>query len=564
MGLFERWSINMLFTVAAIIYISSLFIDVYEVDSAQYAAISAEMDRSGEHLEVYQNGIDYLDKPPLIFWTASLMYKIFGVSNWAFKLSSLLFSFIAILSTYKVGYLLYNKRTGFVAAIILLTSQAYFIFNNDVRTDALLTGAVIFSVWQLVAHFYTRKRIHFISAFVAIGFAMMAKGPIGLVVPGLAFGSYLIGRSNYSQIFRVKWLFGLAITALTLLPMSIGLYTQFDAQPEKELHLPPNYEDAKIGVSGLKFYYWDQSFGRVTGESEWEDTSSYDFFFGIFAYSFLPWSLIGFWAVFWRVFNAARDFALKRKKQEWLTLGGFVLPFIAFSMSQFKLDHYIFVTYPFAAIIVSEFILRVVNEKPKWWTNILVGIQGLVIFTSLGIAIFIIAYALPTANIFLWAGFTILMGLTFYFYFFDKEKLHKIIMASVFVSLSANWVFNLHFYPKIAATYQSGRQFAVAVADDNIDLENVFITSDSYRHGMNFYTKSNLNTVSPNALRDVDLTDKWLYAKEKDLSVLREVYPDLEVVKTFYTYPVTRLTPEFLNPKTRSQTLDTEYLLYLK
>ncbi len=564
MGLFERWSLNVLFIFASFIYIAGLFIDVYEIDSAQYAAISGEMHRTGNYLEVYQNGIDYLDKPPLVFWTANLMYKIFGESNWSFKLSSFLFSLIALISTYKVGYLLYNKRTGFVAAIILLTSQAFFIFNNDVRTDTLLTGAVIFSVWQLVAYFYTRKWQNFVLAFVAIGLAMLAKGPIGLVVPAMAFGSYLIGRDNFKQIFKLKWLLGLGITAMVLLPMSIGLYTQFDAHPEKELHLPPNANEPRTEVSGLHFYYWEQSFGRITGENEWKDSSGYDFFIGIFLYSFLPWSLIGLWAIFWRVFNAVRDFALKRKKQEWLTLGGFVLPFIAFSMSHFKLDHYIYVTYPFAAIIVSEFILRVVNEKPRWWKSILLGMQGLVIFSSLFIATFILSYVLPNANFFIWAGFTVLMGLTFYFFFFDKDKLHKIVLASVFVSLAANWVFNIHFYPKIARTYQVGRQFAETIVDKKIDLNEVYIMDNTYRHGMNFYTQSNLQIASINNLQENDLRNHWVFVKDAELQSLKALYPKLEIVETYYSYPITRLSMKFLLPETRKETLESKYLIFLK
>ena len=358
-------------------------IDVLEVDSAQYASISGEMYRDGSYLEVKQNGVDYLDKPPLVFWTASWMYNIFGVHNWSFKLSSLLFSIIGLFSTYKVGYLLYNKRTGFIAMLVLLTCQAFFIYNNDVRADALLSGAVIFSIWQLIAYLYYKKWINLIFGFAAIGVAMLAKGPIGIMVPALAMGSYLIGKKNYKDIFKWQWLVGLGITAIVLLPMSYGLYTQYDAQPEKQLSLPPNYDEPRDSVSGLHFYYWEQSFGRITGENEWKDTSGPGFFFGIFTYSFMPWSLIGFWAIFWRIFNAARDFILKRKKQEWLTLGGFVLPFLAFSTSQFKLDHYIYVTYPFAAVIVAEFILRVVQSKPSWWTNILIAIQGLVIIISL-------------------------------------------------------------------------------------------------------------------------------------------------------------------------------------
>ena len=564
MGLFNRWSLNVIFVFASLIYVGGLLIDVLEVDSAQYASISGEMYRNGNYLEVQQNGIDYLDKPPLVFWTASWMYNIFGVHNWSFKLSSLLFSIIGLFSTYKVGYLLYNKRTGFVAMLVLLTCQAFFIYNHDVRTDALLSGAVIFSIWQLIAYLYYKKWINLIFGFAAIGVAMLAKGPIGIMVPALAMGSYLIGKKNFKDIFKWQWLVGLCVTAFVLLPMSYGLYTQYDAHPEKELALPPNYDEPRDSVSGLHFYYWEQSFGRITGENEWKDASGPDFFFGIFAYSFMPWSLIGFWAIFWRIFNAARDFILKRKKQEWLTLGGFVLPFVAFSTSHFKLDHYIYVTYPFAAVIVAEFILRVVESKPSWWTNILIALQGLVIATCLVVIYAVFIWAFPTNNIIIWIGLLLLLGLTLYFYLVDKDRLHKIILTSVFISLSVNWVFNFHFYPTISEEYQIGKKVALCISENNIDPENVIISKNAYVHQINFYAKSNFWSYSTEDLVNLDFKNKYALVKEEDLAALKSAYTKVEIVEEFNYFHITRLNMTFLNPEKRSETIERNYLVYLE
>lgn len=564
MGLFNRWSLNLIFAFASLIYIGGLLVDVLEVDSAQYASISGEMYRDGSYLEVKQNGVDYLDKPPLVFWTASWMYNIFGVHNWSFKLSSLLFSIIGLFSTYKVGYLLYNKRTGFISMLVLLTCQAFFIYNNDVRTDALLSGAVIFSIWQLIAYLYYKKWVNLIMGFAAIGVAMLAKGPIGIMVPALAMGSYLIGKNNYKDIFKWQWLVGLGVTAIVLLPMSYGLYTQYDAQPEKQLSLPPNYDEPRDSVSGLHFYYWEQSFGRITGENEWKDTSGPGFFFGIFAYSFMPWSLIGFWAIVWRIFNAARDFILKRKKQEWLTLGGFILPFIAFSTSQFKLDHYIYVTYPFAAVIVAEFILRVTQSKPSWWTNILVSIQGLVILASLAVIYIVFIWAFPSSNIAIWIGLIVLIGLTLYFYLIDKDLLHKIILTSIFISLSVNWVFNFQLYPVLSTEYQIGKKVATYISENKIDAQDLIISKNAFLHQINFYSESNFLVYSTENLIRKDFKDTYALIKEVDLEALKSSYARVSIKEEFSYFHVTKLNMMFLNPKTRAETLQRKYLVYLE
>ncbi len=57
---------------------------------------------------------------------------------------------------------------------------------------------------------------------------------------------------------------------ILLIPMSIGLYQQFDLHPEKIVN-------GKHGVSGLRFFYWSQSFGRITGESPWKNDVNISF-----------------------------------------------------------------------------------------------------------------------------------------------------------------------------------------------------------------------------------------------------------------------------------------------
>ncbi|MDP4935318.1 MAG: hypothetical protein NWR30_11420, partial [Salibacteraceae bacterium] len=111
--------------------------------------------------------------------------------------------------------------------------------------------------------------------------------------------------------------------------MSIGLYQQW-------------------GFKGLRFYYWTQSFGRITGESEWNNHTGFEFFLHTFLWAFLPWSLLAIGAMA----NKLRQL----KQGEYLTLGGFLLPFIALSFSKYKLPHYIFVTFPFLAILTGHYI----------------------------------------------------------------------------------------------------------------------------------------------------------------------------------------------------------------
>ena len=69
---------------------------IMEIDAMQYASIARELLRNDNILHFFDNGNPYLDKPPLIFWMNALGYKIFGVSNWSYRIPSIFFSIIAI------------------------------------------------------------------------------------------------------------------------------------------------------------------------------------------------------------------------------------------------------------------------------------------------------------------------------------------------------------------------------------------------------------------------------------------------------------------------------------
>lgn len=131
------------------VYITGMFVDLMEADAAQYASMSLEMMRTGSYLEIYHRGADYIDKPPLIFWTTALSFKIFGVSNFTYKLPSVLFTLLGLFSTFQFARMFYGKLSAYAATLVLASCHAWFQINQDVRTDTILAACTIFAIWQL-------------------------------------------------------------------------------------------------------------------------------------------------------------------------------------------------------------------------------------------------------------------------------------------------------------------------------------------------------------------------------------------------------------------------------
>ncbi len=551
-----------IFIGALVVYCFGFSVDVMDVDSAQYASISREMVEGGNYLQVQNNGQDYLDKPPLIFWVTSIFFNLFGYSNLAFKIGSFLFTLLGVYSTFRLGKLLYTTRIGRLAAAILFTCQAFFLFNNDVRTDTILTGSVIFAIWQLAEWLNTKRWLWLIGASVGIALAMLAKGPVGLMVPVLAIGSYLVGKGRWSDFVNWQYLVIIALVGLMLTPMLYGLYTQFDLQPEKSVPMitPEGYK-YETGVSGLEFYLWTQSFGRITGENSWSNNSGPFFFIHNFLWSFLPWALLFAMAFFGRIVKVFQTSLKGEKLPELLTLGGFMLPFIALSMSGFKLPHYIFILYPLAAILLASWWEEGVwGQSIKGFKVTALVTQLLIWIASTGVLFFMYFRFFKGAPVYFpIVAAMLLLGALFLFLRW-KETSGKLILGSILVSLAVNLTMNAWFYPNLLE-YQSGNNIAKYAESNGIDISKVY-EYNFFAYSFNFYGNRTAEVLTDELILDRLKAGEDVYVVTQDPYHM-DLRKDFKVhtLYTFGRHSVTLLNMEFLNPETRLQTLNQVYLI---
>jgi len=548
-----------LFAITVVIYLLAIPVDIMEVDSAQYYSMSVEMLDRGNYLEFYDRGKEYLDKPPFIFWISGLFFSIFGVNEFAFKLPSILFSILGMYATYRFTKLYYNDRTAWLAALILGTTQGYFHFNNDVRTDTYLTNSVITSTWMLAAFIQNKKSWYWIGGFFFAGIAMLAKGPMGLVSPVLAFGTHILFKNDWKILWRWQWLAGLLVIGAVLSPMLIGLYQQFDLQPGKIVN-------GKTGVSGLVFYFWEQSFGRITGENVWKNDTGPFFFVHNLGWSFLPWTLPFFGAFFLlikdSITNGAKIFQLKK---EWITWGGFLLPFIALSMSKYKLPHYIYVTFPFAAIITADYLDQLRNRFSPTikWLNIaqIVVLSGAWVFGGL-----IFLWFFPLKNPVLIAvglsGFVLFIYASIIKF---KGALDKWMMISLSSSFAINILMACQFYPSIIHYQASGKAAHFAI-DQKIPLDRLFIYFVNGR-SLDVYTEHVQRESSDESLLrewEQNRREIYVFTNREGKGKLEAAGWITESVFDAESYAVSLLTMNFGNPQTRAKVLDKAFILKLR
>jgi 4-amino-4-deoxy-L-arabinose transferase-like glycosyltransferase len=519
---------------------AGLFIPIMEVDAAQYASISREMLERNSFLHITDNYKDYLDKPPLLFWISALSIKMLGVNSFAYKLPTFLIALAGVFALFKLTQLLYDNITARIASLFYLSSVAFILMVNDVRTDTILISFVIMAVWQLTAYIEKGKSKNLLWGFVAIAFAMMSKGPIGFVVPFMATLPHLALKGRWHRLFKWQWLMAPVIILLLLAPMLYGLYTQFDLHPEKEAY-------GLQGPSGVKFFFWDQSFGRITGDNAWKNEATHFYFLHNIAWAFLPYTFLLLAALVYSVKNFTA-------KKEYVSFFGFLLPFVALSFSHYKLPHYIYITVPFAAMLAAELLQSAAFQNNFFKKSALIfqHFIGFVLLTGGVLLLFIVFKASLPAMVIL---ALIASGLVY-----GSLKINdKIISPSIAGISVAALILNIHAYPSLLK-YQSTSEVAFYINEEGIPKEK-FYQHNTWGRALNYYTKRITPDFRENIMENQQ--EAYLYIRHEDLDYFEEKYSTI-VLRSFPHINVTRLSIGFINPATRNDFTQIRHLIKIE
>jgi len=536
-----------------VVYIlGSITVPLMEIDSVQYANISREMLLNKSFLQIFDQGKDYLDKPPLLFWVSALSMYIFGINDIAFRIPSILMAVLAIYSTYKFTLLYYTKEIALLAALVLASSQAMFLITHDLRTDTMLMAWVILGIWQFSSWLFTKKWISFIISFAAIAFGMMTKGPIALMVPIFSFAPHFLIHRNFKLFFKWEYLIGVLIILILLIPMDIGLYQQFDLHPEKVM-----YE--KTGTSGIRFFYWTQSFGRITGESVWHENDHFLFLFENLLWGFLPWILFFIIGLLLEFYTIIKNKFRLQSHEEWISTPGFLITYTALGISNYQLPHYIYIVLPFASIIAAKYIysLITINEN-KQLKNTLSIING--ILFSLVLFILIVLLVIPfNLNYYLIIiAFLIFVTIFGYSIYKQKKLIPNTIHFALFTILITNLLLNAFFYPKLLE-YQLGNSVTKYINAKKIDKNNFYLYKIYGERSLDFYSNYSFQIIEDEkALKPAD------YLLISNKLITKDLLTKFNTIETIAAFHVSTLNAKFLNPKTRNSALDYYYILQKK
>lgn len=130
-------------------------------------------------------GIEIPSKPLLMHWLAALVSLIAGgVDEFSVRLPSAFLAIAGVIVCYLYVRRLFDDVIALIAALILATTFQYLQSATGARVDMTLTFfmEVAFFEFIWIAEGLTRRRM---LLYMAIALAVLTKGPIGLILPGM-------------------------------------------------------------------------------------------------------------------------------------------------------------------------------------------------------------------------------------------------------------------------------------------------------------------------------------------------------------------------------------------
>ena len=178
----------------------------------------------------------WYDKPPLTYWALMISYKLFGISDFTSRIPNTLIAGGSVALMYHLVYRIKeSKYIAVMSALLLFSALQFWYISHAVITDGFLFffSLAIFGYSYLA--FAKNDKYSMVKAYGAAALAVVTKGPVGIVLPGLILLLFIAIRwftqkdnDDYSLNKDIKLLFnpfGIFLFIILASPWYIAMYS---------------------------------------------------------------------------------------------------------------------------------------------------------------------------------------------------------------------------------------------------------------------------------------------------------------------------------------------------
>jgi len=315
---------------------------LWAADEQTYSQWAFHMVRSGDYLTPWAYGelTFWIAKPPLYMWLMSLSYQALGVSNFASRLLSPIFGIFSLIVVFYLGKMLYNRKAGFLAALVLGTFTTFDVFARHAMTDVPFVFFILASIYFLILSEKNEKANRYAAlSGVFFGLALMTKQIQAFLIPLIIFAYLAATTRSLRFLFTKPFKLFLGVGLLVFSPWLIYMILRF-------------------GPTFWEWYFLYSGVTRTVSPIEGHIGSHLFYFSYLVNSENLFWVILLPFAAGLCAFNAA----IKRSKADTLILVWMTIVLAVFTFAQTKLYWYILPAFPAFALAISSFLYQVLKK----------------------------------------------------------------------------------------------------------------------------------------------------------------------------------------------------------
>ncbi len=323
-------------------------------DEPRYAQVAREMLDRRDWITPTLGGKAWLEKPPLYYWQAMIVYSIFGVSDAAARIPSAIDATLLVVAV----YLFFRKFRSSVevdAALITASCAGIIGYARAASMDMPLTSAFAIGMLAWWAWRQSEKRIYLAAFYLCMALGMLAKGPVAPFLAAIVITLYAIAVRDLKLITKTAWPPGLLFSFSVALPWYIAVQHR-NPQFFREFILEHN-----LARFSSNLYHHPEPF--------W-------YYIPVLLLAMVPWIVF----VIAAFIHSLRVWWAERATPRDLELGfrvflccWIVVPLCFFSISRSKLPGYILPAVPAGAVLLADYLREKLEQQAPLsrWTALL-------------------------------------------------------------------------------------------------------------------------------------------------------------------------------------------------
>jgi 4-amino-4-deoxy-L-arabinose transferase-like glycosyltransferase len=327
-----RYRLPVLAAYGTLVFIPFLDLrDLWYPNEPHLAQVAQWMFTTGDWILPRHNGQPFLDYPPMLYWLASIFSHLLGgLSEFAMRLPCAIAAIAVGVATCAAGSRWYDARTGLAAGFVVMTFHRFAYEAISFRPDMLFTVMIATGVLAYAHGAGKKPQWEWrVAGFALLGLAMLVKGPLGLLLPGLVLTLWHGSRREWRRLVE--------LAPLSL--VSLAIYLPWFVACA-----------AATGSDNILFELYDQNVQRFRAGGRGHE-QPFHYYFTTMWFNMAPWAPMLPFAVWW-IFRSGR----RRDRNVQLALWWFGVFLVFLSVATTKRTHYLVPAYPAAALLLAPWI----------------------------------------------------------------------------------------------------------------------------------------------------------------------------------------------------------------